>query len=299
MPEPRADAFIAPWISQVAALFTSGRLTPEEMAKPYMAQWPRLPPELLPFVQSLNLSTLAQVLKAHPMLYWHPLVSRQIAYLQRLRHDEAEWQRLGWKPQWDEEYGTERPPKEVRGVARQLAQLVEAHVSGMFPGRRIIWKAEPKQRGRKSGFSNPHPTGPWDEWLEADRLEQDFRQLHALFKARLDAAGQPCAGLEPTPSCGINGWPRQSWRSPTSRGVTSRYILRLKPQKIARQWWAGLLLEPPRLSYGNTYNGFLYRRLMHNGHPWTLATLLRACSFPAKGGALHAMVFRPTWHMRS
>ena len=89
MPEPRADAFISPWISQVAALFTSGRLTPEEMAKPYMAQWPRLPPELLPFVQSLNLSTLAQVLKAHPMLYWHPLVSRQIAYLQRLRHDEA------------------------------------------------------------------------------------------------------------------------------------------------------------------------------------------------------------------
>ena len=78
----------------------------------------------------------------------------------------------------------------MRGVARQLAQLVEAHVSGMFPGRRIIWKAEPKQRGQKSGFSNPHPTGPWDEWLEADRLEQDFRQLHALFKARLDAAGR-------------------------------------------------------------------------------------------------------------
>jgi hypothetical protein len=160
------------------------------MAKPYMAQWRRLPPELLPFVQSLKLSTLAEILKAHPSLYWHPLVFIQITYLGRLRHDEAEWQRLGWEPQWDHEYGTEWPPKEVGGVSRQLAQLVEAHVSGMFPGRRIIWKAEPKQRGRKSGFSNPHPTGSWDEWVEAERLERDFRQLHALLKARLTAAGR-------------------------------------------------------------------------------------------------------------
>jgi hypothetical protein len=128
-----------------------------------MSGWPRLPPELLPFVQSLKLSMLTDILKAHPWLYWHPLVFRQITYLRRLHHDEAEWQRLGWEPQLDQEYGSELPPKEVCDVSRQLAQLVEAHVSGMFPGRRIIGKAEPKPRGRKSGFSNPHPTGSWAE----------------------------------------------------------------------------------------------------------------------------------------
>ena len=123
MPEPSPVALIAPWVSQVAALVASGRLTPEEMAKPYMAQWRRLPPALLPFVQSLKLSTLAEILQAHPSLYWHPLVSRQITYLQRLRHDEAEWQRLGWETQWDEEEGTERPPKEVRGVVPAVSAI--------------------------------------------------------------------------------------------------------------------------------------------------------------------------------
>jgi hypothetical protein len=103
MSEPTSDPLIHPRISQIAALVQSGKATPEDLAKPYTIPWQRVPVSLLPFIQSPSLATLTQVLTSRPLLYGHPLVFHQIAYLLRLGWDESEWDRLGWERQYDED----------------------------------------------------------------------------------------------------------------------------------------------------------------------------------------------------
>jgi hypothetical protein len=100
MPNPTPHALIDPWISTLAALLQSGQVTAEDLARRDAVFWPRVPPALLSFVQSLDLSTLAAVLRSNPRFYRHPLVCRQIDYLSHLRYDEAEWGRLGWVLQY-------------------------------------------------------------------------------------------------------------------------------------------------------------------------------------------------------
>lgn len=90
MSEPTPDPLIHPMISKLAALVQSGKVTAEDLAKPFSVKWPGIPPELLPFVQSPNLSTLAEVLTSHPRFCWHPLVCCQKLRLLRLRHDVVE-----------------------------------------------------------------------------------------------------------------------------------------------------------------------------------------------------------------
>lgn len=192
--ESPLDPLIEPSILKIADLLKSGRLTPEEMAKPIAGSgWARVPPELRPFLESPTVQKLAEVVRTFPGLYWHPLVMRQVTYLRGLRHDENEWERLGWEPEWDDTYGIQRPPKEVAAVSESLSQLLEAHASGLFPHRRIVWRDKARRPGRKGRLKNPHPTGePWTQWVEAARLDEDFRHLRSAFKARLkEAKGKP------------------------------------------------------------------------------------------------------------
>jgi hypothetical protein len=182
MPEPSPDPLIAPWISQLAAHLKSGKITPEGLSRPWTDKWTWLPPALLPFVESPSVSTLAAVLKAHPLLYWHPLVFRQIRYLLRLRRDKAKWEQLGWEMQLDED-GLDEPPKEVKAVYQWLEQLVEAHVSGIFLHRQIKGERQ-ERRGPKSGFKNPYPAGGWAEWVHPADLDSDERNLRKRFSAQ-------------------------------------------------------------------------------------------------------------------
>jgi hypothetical protein len=116
--------------------------------------------------------------------------------LLRLRHDEEEWQRLGWGPQYDEE-GYHWPPVEVTDVNQWLERLVEAHVSGLFPDRRLQWTRQPKRRGPKSGIRNPVPAEGWAEWVDAASLDEDFRELRSAFRTRLIASKQAVPRLKP------------------------------------------------------------------------------------------------------
>jgi hypothetical protein len=203
MSDPTPDPLIHPMISKMAALVQSGKATPEDLAKPFSVKWPGIPPELLPFVQSPNLSTLAEVLTSHPRFYWHPLVCCQMLRLLRLRHDEEEWQRLGWGPQYDEE-GYHWPPAEVTDVNQWLERLVKAHVSGLFPDKWLQWTRQPKRRGRKSSFRNPHPAEGWGEWIDAASLDDDFRKLQSAFQTRLTVSKQA------VPRHGIKTWRKRS-----------------------------------------------------------------------------------------
>ena len=193
-PTAPPDPLIEPFFLKISELLHSGKLTPDQMAKPFTWTWAQsVPGELVPFFESPSLSKLVELLKGHPWLYWHPHVFRQISYLRRLRRDEQEWERLGWKWQWDNEYGYPRPPKEVTTVNEALEGVVKAHGKSLFPGRRIKWVPERKKPGPKGSVKNPHPTGdPWTEWVDVAWLYEDFRALRSAFKAKLKAPeGKP------------------------------------------------------------------------------------------------------------
>jgi hypothetical protein len=196
MSVPTHDPLSHPMIANVAALVQSGRATAEDLAKPYTEQWTRVPPALLPFVQSPSLSTLIEGLTSHPRLCRHWLVRHDMLYLLRLRDDEGEWQRLGWGPQQDEDGYYHWPPAEVAAVNQWREQLVKAHVSGLFPRQGLQWSQEPKKRGRKGGVRNPDPAGDWPEWLDAASLEEAFLELRSAFKTRLKERRQAIPRLK-------------------------------------------------------------------------------------------------------
>src|SRR5262245_29727600 len=146
------------------------------MAKPYRPPWALVPPELLSFVKSPSLSTLVEALQEHPRLYWHPLVMRQIGYLRRLRH---QWRRLGYE---EDDEG----PYPVREVRVQFERILDAHLRGVLPDRRMTWQRLKKRPGRRGGLKNPYPTGDWSDRVEARTLDASERELRQFFKARSD-----------------------------------------------------------------------------------------------------------------
>jgi hypothetical protein len=162
-----------------------GKLPAAELAKPYSLKWPQtVPQELSPFIESLSLPTLAQVLDEAPHLYWHPYVYRQLVYLLRLRRDAEAWERLGWEWAVDEESGEVRRPTEVDAVCEALERLVEAHVRGLLPDRQLVRVQAPKKPGPKTRFENPHPVGPGAEWVDVATLYRDERVLRQIFSAK-------------------------------------------------------------------------------------------------------------------
>src|SRR5262245_42904614 len=106
------DGLISPFVQKLAHILATQAVTAEDRAKPVPGTWARIPDQLLPFLESPSVTSLAGVLREHPALYWHPIVYRQVIYLARLRWNEEEWRRLGWEQEWDE-YGSPEAPKEV------------------------------------------------------------------------------------------------------------------------------------------------------------------------------------------
>lgn len=200
--DPTADPLIAPRISTLSAQLKAGKLTPEDQARSYAGIWPLVPKGLRPFIESPSLEKLAEVLKAHPRLYWHPLVARQMFHLFRLTWDQEEWRRLGWKLQCDE-YGRDLPPNEVDEIDLRLRNLVQGHGEALIGGR-IKWeKMCGRKRGPKSGsgISNPYPPPiPWDEWENGQRihpatLERDFCALRLAFEKELKRLKGKATGI--------------------------------------------------------------------------------------------------------
>lgn len=170
MSDPTSDPLIAPRISKLSAQLKAGKLTPEERAKPYPVKLSTIPDALLPFIESPRLEKLAEVLKAHPRLYWHPLVARQILHLLRLVSES----------------GKDAP--QGGAAVTWLKALAEAHVNGLRLGKRIKWKAPTEKRGRKNIIENPYPAMAGDEWIDPATLEREFCALRLAFEEKVKQA---------------------------------------------------------------------------------------------------------------
>ena len=183
MSTPHPEQLIDPYFFKVAAAIKTA--TPEQLARPHAQHWTFAPPRLLPFLQTPSLATLVNILEADPRMYWHPHVYRQIRYLLRLLDDKVEWLRQRWEWDIDEETDLEGVPEEVGTVREWLTKLVEAHLRGLFPRRRVVWKSVPKRAGRKRGLKGV-PTDP----VDAAILAEDFEMLRTAFKAQMKAIGR-------------------------------------------------------------------------------------------------------------
>jgi len=140
------------------------------------------PGPLHQFLQTLDLSTLAEALKRNPILYFDPIVSAQIFYLMGLRNNQELWNRLGWGIQADDSiprgWG---PPKEVDEVEKYLRLLLEAHAHSIFRYERIQWKPL-KKPGPIGGLKNPHPTSePWTQFIDAQTIYSEYEFLKELI----------------------------------------------------------------------------------------------------------------------
>jgi hypothetical protein len=111
-------------------------------------------------VESRSLDTLANVLRQHPSVYWHPIEQGQIGHLLELRSD---------------------PSDDVSMVNRHLQTLVAAHAEGLLRGQRIVWKVRRRAPGRIGGLQNPHPADGQD-FVTAQELYGDWSALQAAFK---------------------------------------------------------------------------------------------------------------------
>jgi len=179
---------LATWLTEEDFRKITQPLGADEIAKSISAGtgWP-----LHSFLESPSLTKLAEVLRSHPNLYWHPIVERQIRYLQRLQSEEEEWRRLGWQwhSEWDGEYEIYTPPQEVALVKQQLENLVEAHACGLLPRTRIRWERAKMPRGPRGGLEiQPPSLEGLSKQGTAELLEMEFRLLREVFKIRLRSA---------------------------------------------------------------------------------------------------------------
>jgi len=174
---------LATWLTEEELRKITQPLGADGIAKSISAGtgWP-----LHSFLESPSLTKLAEVLRSHPNLYWHPIVERQIRYLQRLQSEEEEWRRLGWHwhSEWDGEYEIYTPPQEVALVKQQLANLVEAHVCGLLPRTRIRWERAKMQPGPKGGLE----IQGLSKRISAEWLDGFFHMLRDTFKIILRSA---------------------------------------------------------------------------------------------------------------
>ena len=171
------DSYIHPDIVKLSNDLKSGVFTAEEKAE--------LPTELLPFLETLNLLKLAEVLKRNTLLYFDPIVRDQIFYLRILTYNPPLWDQLGWPSEWDTNLGFNVYPKQVNQVEKFLEMLLETHIKSLFPYRKVKWEQLSKRRGPPGGLKNPHPTGePWTEFIDAQILFSDFRFLKEEIKLK-------------------------------------------------------------------------------------------------------------------
>ena len=191
-PKPGVNPLISPYIVKLSSQLKPGTLAVDEKDC-HVKEWSytRVPQRLAPFIKSLNLATLVEVLKRDPWFYCHPLVQQQMFYLERLALDEQEWQRLGWSPRvregLDEPWDSNDldPPDEIREVAFWMQSLIAAHATGIFPGLRIKWESKGRKPGPKAVMANPHPVPRHRvESIEAEYLYEDYCRLDDGFKAR-------------------------------------------------------------------------------------------------------------------
>lgn len=162
-----SDPLVAAPVARLAALLKAGNLTPKDRERAYSGVWPRVPKGLLPFIESPRLERLAEALKAHPRVYWHPLVARQMFHLLRLASECG------------------RDGSSGVTVALHLKALIKAHADGLHLGEVIGWKPCPKKSGPRAGIKNPHPAMPWDDWICPAALCADFHALHGVIESKL------------------------------------------------------------------------------------------------------------------
>ena len=110
------------------------------------------------------------MLKAHPRLYWHPLVARQILHLLRLVSESG------------------RDSPQGGTAVTWLKALAEAHANGLHLGSVIGWKPEPKKSGPEAKIENPYPAEPGYEFIKSATLSANYDPLHGLIKAELQQA---------------------------------------------------------------------------------------------------------------
>jgi hypothetical protein len=228
MSDSISDPLIAPRIAALSAQLRAGKLPPEDRAKPYSGIWPRVPDGLLPFIKSPSLEKLAEVLKAHPGLYWHPLIVRQVWQLVRLSWDQTEWDRLGWLIQHDEN-DVPSPPKEAQEAHQQLMGLIEAHAGGLVR-RRVKWKELSRKTGPKGKTKNPHPAMPGDEWIDSRTLAEDFKAVHDRINVAVDEVKKEKAD-------------RGGWTHEDKECYRDSLLRVLKASGIE---WSGLAYENPK-----------------------------------------------------
>jgi hypothetical protein len=173
-----AEALIYPMIRGIAHQLKSGQLKPKDLAKPLKRWWPIALPELLPFLQSPDLSMLTCLLRTRRGPYWHPLVMMQIDHLLRLSEDEAAWKECGWEMEVDDD-GVASSPKEAVEVHKHLHDLVDAHVGALLRGHGVAPRRVPKRPGPK-GLKNRYPAAPslGDMLIDAQHLSRSFELLH-------------------------------------------------------------------------------------------------------------------------
>jgi hypothetical protein len=189
------DPLVSPLFVALARNLKRGSIVPDET--PFAAKIafnpPLLPRALVPFVESLDLALLADALRAQRLLYFHPAVRWQLAYLLRLQWDHHEWERLGWDVTMDDYVGRIATPDEVERVNATLRELIAAHVHAMLPDMELVLRDPPKQRGPRGGLPNPRPTDPDTDWIDGrtlhgswsilrERLEPDARELLAKLR---------------------------------------------------------------------------------------------------------------------
>lgn len=211
------DPLIEPQVAELTAFLRREKLTPNDRAKLCPPKWPRVPDELLPYVESASLSTLAEVLKAHPRLFWHPLVEGQVWHLVEYLspfHDEATYQ----------------------SARNALHRLIEAWVQG-FWGSGWTLKSQ-GQRGRK--------VSPGRTTHNFSLLTQ-YQELLGLFKRQeVRKAEGESDDQWVNRLCGII---RRVWtKSSISKTMDLRHLPKAMPTKLATKLAKALLKAKPTKS---------------------------------------------------
>jgi len=174
-----SNSFIHPDIIKISEKFVSGEI------QDYKED---IPTQLHPFLQTLDLTKLAQALKRKPGLYFDPIVKNQIFYLTRLKYDQRLWDQLRWGIEGDDSHiaGGWAPPEEVAQVEEFLKMLLAAHVKALFPYRKLELKSLPRPGGRKGGLKNLNPTSdPWTQFIDAQTIDEDYESLKELIKKNI------------------------------------------------------------------------------------------------------------------
>lgn len=174
---PEKDPLIAPGGYRLRSKLLRGTIRVQRRLPRSFTDWEEgtIPPQLEAFVREPSIERLCIVLRRHPGLYWHPIVRRQIAYLQQAWREPLLWDHLGWVMNDD------RPPLETLDARAALEQVVAAHAEGMTTGRRVKFERTRRQPGPRGRLPNPYPISPDYRLVSANELDSDQRALSVLL----------------------------------------------------------------------------------------------------------------------